>query len=194
VDCFGEAEGSLREYVDGETARLHRAAAAVEARYYGKLTRLAETERLAKALGARRLGLAFCTGLREEAQAVAEFLRESFEVISVCCKACGLSKDALGHEKIDPGRGETACNPVAQARVLNRAATQLNIICGLCVGHDAIFSMYSKAPATTLIAKDRVLAHNPAGAVYCQYVRRQLPTRSGEAAFPRPSGSVGGSD
>jgi len=32
--------------------------------------------------------------------------------------------------------------------------------------------MASKAPVTTLIAKDRVLAHNPIGAVYCQYVQR----------------------
>jgi uncharacterized metal-binding protein len=50
----------------------------------------------------------------------------------------------------------------------------LNIICGLCVGHDAIFSLHSEAPVTTLIAKDRVLAHNPIGAVYNQYVRRRF--------------------
>jgi uncharacterized metal-binding protein len=48
------------------------------------------------------------------------------------------------------------------------------VLCGLCVGHDAIFSMCSEAPVTTLIAKDRVLAHNPAGAIYSRYFRRTL--------------------
>jgi len=35
------------------------------------------------------------------------------------------------------------------------------------VGHDSMFYKYSEAMVTTLIAKDRVLAHNPAGALYC---------------------------
>jgi uncharacterized metal-binding protein len=34
--------------------------------------------------------------------------------------------------------------------------------------------MISRAPVITLIAKDRVLAHNPAGALYCRYVRRRF--------------------
>jgi uncharacterized metal-binding protein len=61
-----------------------------------------------------------------------------------------------------------------QAQLLNVAGTELNILCGLCAGHDAVFGMASKAPVTTLIVKDRVLAHNPIGAVYCQYSRRRL--------------------
>lgn len=36
---------------------------------------------------------------------------------------------------------------------------------GLCVGHDSLFFRYSKGLATTLVAKDRVLAHNPVGAL-----------------------------
>ncbi len=66
------------------------------------------------------------------------------------------------------------CNPAGQAEILAAAGTEFNIICGLCVGHDAIFSLKSAAPVTTLIAKDRVLGHNPAAAVYCPYVRRRL--------------------
>lgn len=54
------------------------------------------------------------------------------------------------------------------------AGSELNILCGLCVGHDAIFSMLSRAPVITLIAKDRVLRHNPAAAIYSQYLRRQF--------------------
>ena len=69
---------------------------------------------------------------------------------------------------------EVMCNPAGQAQLLNDAGTQLNVICGLCVGHDAIFAKLSDAPVTTLIAKDRVLAHNPAAAIYCQYIRKRF--------------------
>ena len=38
-------------------------------------------------------------------------------------------------------------------------------VLGLCVGHDSLFFRHSKGLATTLVAKDRVLAHNPVGAL-----------------------------
>ena len=57
---------------------------------------------------------------------------------------------------------------------LNESHTDFNITVGLCVGHDAIFNIISQAPVTTLIVKDRVLAHNPIGAVYCRYIRRTM--------------------
>jgi uncharacterized metal-binding protein len=34
------------------------------------------------------------------------------------------------------------------------------------VGHDSLFFKYTKALSTVLIVKDRVLAHNPAAALY----------------------------
>ncbi|MBI4630097.1 MAG: DUF1847 domain-containing protein, partial [Candidatus Rokubacteria bacterium] len=49
--------------------------------------------------------------------------------------------------------------------LLNRAGCQLNIVLGLCVGHDSLFFRHSQGLATTLVAKDRVLAHNPLGAL-----------------------------
>ena len=39
----------------------------------------------------------------------------------------------------------------------------MNFLVGLCVGHDSLFIKYSEAPRTTLVTKDRVLAHNPVG-------------------------------
>jgi len=66
------------------------------------------------------------------------------------------------------------CSPLGQADLLNEAGTDFNIVMGLCVGHDALFCKHSKAPVTTLIAKDRVLAHNPAGALYSRYWRKKL--------------------
>ena len=62
-----------------------------------------------------------------------------------------------------------ACNPLGQARVLNRMGCDLNVLVGLCVGTDSVFARASEAPVTTLIVKDRSLAHNPIGALYSEY-------------------------
>ena len=58
------------------------------------------------------------------------------------------------------------CNPILQAKILNSEKTDLNIVVGLCVGHDSLFYRYSDAPVTTAVTKDRVLGHNPAAALY----------------------------
>jgi uncharacterized metal-binding protein len=58
------------------------------------------------------------------------------------------------------------CNPILQASILNREQTDFNILLGLCVGHDALFFKYAKAPCTVLAVKDRVFGHNPLAAIY----------------------------
>ena len=74
------------------------------------------------------------------------------------------------------------CNNIAQAKILNRVKTDLNVLMGLCLGHDALFLKHSKAPVTVLAVKDRVLAHNPLGAIYADhYYERKL------ASHKRPS-------
>jgi uncharacterized metal-binding protein len=161
-----------------DVATLHQAATEIEARYYGKETRLGEIVLLAKELGYQRIGLAFCIGLSEEAKIIENILSKHFEVVSVCCKVSGIDKKDFGLQRISSQNAEVMCNPAGQAQLLNKAKTQLNIICGLCVGHDAIFAKLSGAPVTTLIAKDRVLAHSPASAIYCQYIRRQFDERT----------------
>ena len=62
--------------------------------------------------------------------------------------------------------GENICNPILQAKMLNEAKTDLNVVVGLCVGHDSLFYKYSEALTTTAVTKDRVLGHNPAAALY----------------------------
>ncbi len=70
----------------------------------------------------------------------------------------------MGFEKTI-GLGKTVCNPLMQAEVLNENGTELNIMAGLCVGHDVLFIKHSKAGVTPLVVKDRVLNHNPAAAL-----------------------------
>ena len=178
-DCFGAADRHRALYDDPKLRELHRAATAIEGRHYLEAVRLEEIILFGREIGAERIGLAFCVGLSEEAEVVDEILGRHFDVVSVCCKACGIDKADLELEQIDENRRESICNSIGQAELLNDAGTGLNVICGLCVGHDAVFSMRSKAPVTTLIAKDRVLAHNPAGAIYCRYLRRRFEDEVG---------------
>lgn len=173
-DCFSKDSNHKQLYRGNDIAELHRAASAIETRHYGKETRLGEIILFAKELGYKKMGLAFCIGLSEEAKIIDEILSKHFEVVSVCCKVCGINKKDFDLPQILSEDKEVMCNPAGQAQLLNEAETQLNVICGLCVGHDAIFTKVSEAPVTTLIAKDRVLAHNPAGAIYSRYIRKHF--------------------
>jgi uncharacterized metal-binding protein len=147
----------------------------IEREYYGVLTRLEELLEFAKRMGFKKIGIAFCIGLFEETKIIAKiFENHGFTVYSAACKIGAVDKAELNIEKIQPQNLEASCNPVGQAFVLNEKNTDMNIVIGLCVGHDMLFNMHSKAPTTTLIVKDRVLAHNPAGAVYSKYHRRKL--------------------
>jgi uncharacterized metal-binding protein len=173
-DCFSKSNNHKQLYLNNQTAELHKAATAIEGKYYGEETRLSETILFAEKVGCTKIGLAFCIGLSEEAGIIETILSEHFDVISVCCKICGIDKQDFELPQITPQAKEVMCNPAGQAQLLNEAGTQLNVICGLCVGHDAIFTQASVVPVTTLIAKDRVLAHNPAAAIYCQYIRKRF--------------------
>jgi len=154
----------------GSDGKVARAAAEIEGRYYGKLTRVEEIVAFARRIEARRIGIATCIGLVEEARLFTRVLEaKGFEWHSVLCKVGSVDKSAIGIPdalKIQPGHHEAACNPILQAKLLNAQKTDLNVIIGLCVGHDALFTKHSKALVTTLITKDRVLGHNPAAALY----------------------------
>ena len=132
--------------------------------------RIEETWEFAHRMGYRRVGLAFCGGLAAEARIVAHVLAsKGLEVVSVSCKVGAVPKEELGLEdrdKIRAGGHESMCNPIAQALILNQERTELNILLGLCVGHDALFFKHADAPCTVLVVKDRVTAHNPLACIY----------------------------
>lgn len=177
----GEDQSSITEFYEDElTARLAYQSALVEAEGYCKKTRMEETMDFAERCGFKKIGLAFCLGLAREAGVLSRVLEHNgFEVHSVICKNGSTPKEFLGIEdsqKIRPGTHEPMCNPVGQAALLNRIGTDFNIVVGLCVGHDSLFIKYSEAPVTVFAVKDRVLAHNPLGAIYLAdgYYKKKL--------------------
>ncbi len=170
-----------RLYEDTEELReMARAAAIVEATGYMKWTRIEDTMEFARLMGFKKLGIACCAGLRREGAVLENILKKNdFEVVSAICKTGAVPKEKLGladNQKVHPGQFEAMCNTVAQAMLLDSAGSQLNILVGLCVGHDSIFMKTSKAPVTVLVAKDRVLCHNPVAAIYNHqaYYRKKL--------------------
>ena len=132
--------------------------------------RIEETMEFARKMGYKKLGVAFCGGVTNEAGVITEILEKNgFEIVSVSCKLGGVPKERIGlkeNEKINIGNHESMCNPIAQAMVLNDANTDFNIMFCLCVGHDSLFLKYVDAPTTVFAVKDRVTAHNPMAAIY----------------------------
>ena len=161
---------SLEEY-KGETKEFARQAALIESKGYCRWTRVEETIRFCKAMNYHKIGLAFCIGLRKEAEILAKIFRShGFEIISANCKFSKILKEEIGiteNEKVRPGTREVMCNPIGQAMFLNQEGTDINLVMGLCVGHDSLFFKYSEALCTVILTKDRALGHNPAAALYC---------------------------
>jgi uncharacterized metal-binding protein len=180
-DCSTVGPESLEACQHEAVAPSMIAAAGVEAAGYGVLTRIEEVAEFARRMGYRRLGLAFCIGLADEAELLRRYYRkEGFAVPTACCKIGGLSKAELGMDRLHPDwELEATCNPVGQALELERSRCDLHVAVGLCVGHDAVFGARSRAPVTTLVVKDRVLGHNPLAALYTGYGRKRLALGDG---------------
>jgi uncharacterized metal-binding protein len=171
--CIREDDCSTALY-SGEDRRMHQVAALIEGKYYMQKTRVEELILFCHEMGYEKLGVAFCIGLKNEAAVLCSFLRSYFDVSSVCCKICAVSKDLMELEKINEGKDEVMCNPIYQAKKLEECGTELNMTVGLCIGHDILFNKHSHAPTTAIIVKDRVLAHNPVGALYTGYYRKVI--------------------
>lgn len=155
---------------DGIDSKLTKAAIEIDSEFYCEYTRVEETIAFAHRIGAKKIGLAYCIALQKEAKIFADIVRKNgLEVVGTICKIGSIDKCDIGFEdsiKHNPGTHESVCNPIMQAEYLNNEETSLNILIGLCVGHDTIFTRYSKAPVTTLIVKDRITAHDSAAPLY----------------------------
>ena len=119
------------------------------------LDRVDEIIEYAKEAKITKIGIANCTTFNKEAIKLKEILvNEGFEVEKVNCKLgrVPFTDLVLGYKGV-------SCNPAGQAKYLEDKETELNIMMGLCLGHDMIFNSHSKAPVTPLIVKDRKLKH-----------------------------------
>jgi len=150
-------EEAGKKYLEDETDRLLAVNSAVCSPDHSE-GRIMKTLRFAKMCGYKKLGLAFCSTLRDQALAIYKLmLSEGFEVESVICKVGHKDRSMLGV----PPSCNAMCNPIAQAELLNEAKTELNLILGLCVGHDSLFIRHSQAPVTVIAVKDHVYDHAP---------------------------------
>jgi len=183
----GETPSNLRR-VNQEIGRMLEASLDVSFERERTLCRLSELIYFCLEMRYRQIGLAYCVDLLEPAETLARVLRRFFVVHPVCCKIGGaivsdLTTGSQGLTGNGPD-GQVACNPQGQAEVLNRIGTDINVLVGLCIGTDCVFSRFSDAPVTTLFVKDKSLANNPIGAVYSDYYLKEA-TRAAWAGIAR---------
>jgi uncharacterized metal-binding protein len=121
-----------------------------------RIDRVQEIIEYSREAGIKKIGIANCTTFNHEADHLNTILSEAgFSVEKVNCKY-----GRVPFTDLVPGYKGVTCNPAGQAKYLEDKGTELNIMMGLCLGHDMIFNARSKAPVTPLIVKDRKLKHN----------------------------------
>jgi uncharacterized metal-binding protein len=125
------------------------------------IDRVQEIIEYAKQAKINTIGIANCITFNKEADKLEEMLKaEEFQVAKVNCKY-----GKVPFNDLVPGYKGTSCNPAGQAKYLEENNTELNIMMGLCLGHDILFNAKSKTPVTPLIVKDRKLNHHPLDAL-----------------------------
>ncbi len=77
VNCTGVPMEEVKKqaYTEDELKIMH-AAAYVEGTFYSNICRLQETAEFAKAMGYKKLGMAFCIGLNQEARYIAKYFTQ----------------------------------------------------------------------------------------------------------------------
>ena len=173
-------EKAVAEYNNPEVNEFARQASKQEFECYEQLPegglkpknpRILELIQFAEKCGYKKLGLAFCVGLQNEARTLTDILENNgLEVVSVCCKVGAVAKESIGIKPEEKIRGaqnwESMCNPIAQAEILNAEKVDLAVMLGLCIGHDTLFIRYCQRPMTVIAVKDRVTGHNPLAPLY----------------------------
>ncbi|MDR3324099.1 MAG: DUF1847 domain-containing protein, partial [Zoogloeaceae bacterium] len=172
---------------DPDIKKMTFVSAQVERDYYGIATRVEEILIFAQRMGYKKVGIATCVALLKECHMFAKVAKaKGIQIYAAACKVGSVDKTTIGLQEADklrPNQFEAMCNPALQAEALNEAGTEFNVILGLCVGHDTLFIMHSRAPVTYLVVKDRVLCHNPIAALHTTetYYKRLL-----SPGFPDP--------
>ena len=172
-----EKEQLMDLYAKEENKKVMTTAAQVEYEGYCRLSRVEETIDFAKRMGFHKIGIATCVGLLKESRILAKVLRANgFEVYGAGCKTGAIRKTEVGIAPECESIGPNMCNPIYQAKLLTKEKCELNIVVGLCVGHDSLFYKYASGLTTTLVVKDRVTGNNPVAALYTadSYYKKKL--------------------
>ena len=121
-----------------------------------RVDRVDEIIEYAREANLKRLGIANCTTFNKETdQLYARLSEAGFLIDRINCKY-----GRVPFNDLVTGYKGVSCNPAGQAKYLEEKGTELNIMVGLCLGHDMIFNAKSKAPVTPLVVKDRKLHHH----------------------------------
>ncbi len=120
-----------------------------------RIDRVDELIAFAEEAGIKKIGIANCITFDKEAEQLKQLLiSKGFNVTRANCKL-----GRMPNNEIIPGYSGVSCNPAGQAKLLEEDHTELNLVLGLCVGHDMVFNSKSSALTSTLLVKDRKLNH-----------------------------------
>ena len=153
---------ALRLYSENSVAReACHAYAGMLGRGGSRWPRLEHIREFLRLQGRTRAGIAACSMFQSEAVFVSSYFAETgISSLVTTCKLGGISP-----EELPDGRAVStvsyACNPAAQALLLNEWDAEVNVLLGLCCPHDLVFTELSSAPVTTLFVKEHISGHWP---------------------------------
>ena len=89
-------------------------------------------------------------------------------------KLTALPKKELGLKQVKPElEHEAMCNPKSRLSFWQKMALSCTFLAA-CALARCYFQYKCEGPVTNLVVKDRLLAHNPLGAIYSRYWKRKL--------------------
>jgi uncharacterized metal-binding protein/rhodanese-related sulfurtransferase len=158
--CTDNSASYIGEYHTAQNAPVvHAASALVDGGRAGTLTRLEEIAEYCRIRGFKKIGVAYCYALEKEALSLKNYLlQEGFSPLMVSCTVDGVTESAVDPDKTD---SSISCNPIGQARAINRSGAQFAVLMGLCLGHDILLQKNLTMDFTVFAVKDRVTGHHP---------------------------------
>jgi len=150
----------IDQYQDPANSEIVKAAAElVDYGRAGTLSRIEEIVEFANLMNYKRLGLAYCYGMEQQAKAIETLLIDNgFDVSAVSCSVGGLKQSEVN---MGSCIHKVSCNPLGQAEQLNAEQVDLTLVVGICMGHDILLNRHLNMDFTTLVVKDRKFNHAP---------------------------------
>lgn len=150
----------IAEYQYVSNSEIVKAAAElVDSGRAGTLSRMEEIVEFAQTMRYKKLGLAYCYGMEQYANAIETLLVDNgFEVSAVSCSIGGLKQSEVNSASCIH---KVSCNPLGQAEQLNSEKVDLTLVVGICMGHDILLNRTLNMDFTTLVVKDRKFNHAP---------------------------------